>query len=184
VAGYRKGPLLFLIAALFLLSCRAVIPPETPLSKAQIIPNVPFYPQETFQCGPASLAEVFNFWGTRISPEEIARDIYSPSARGTLTMDMVFYAEKKGFVARPYKGDLKDIQKRIDDGYPLVVLVDYGFSFYEKSHFAVLLGYNESGFFMHSGKEKEIFIPTETFMQIWGKADFWTLLLLPKGHGR
>jgi ABC-type bacteriocin/lantibiotic exporter with double-glycine peptidase domain len=169
-------------AVLFLLSCTATIPPEAPSSKVRLISNVPFYPQETFQCGPASLAEVFNFWGTTISPEEIARNIYSPSARGTLTMDMVFYAEKKGFVAKQYKGDLQDLRKKIDAGYPLVALVDYGFSFYEKSHFVVLLGYNDSGFFMHSGKEREKFIPTETFLKIWGKADFWTLLLIPKDH--
>lgn len=30
---------------------------------SHIIKKVPFYPQETFQCGPASMAEVLNYWG-------------------------------------------------------------------------------------------------------------------------
>jgi ABC-type bacteriocin/lantibiotic exporter with double-glycine peptidase domain len=149
-------------------------------NEEQIIENVPFYSQETFQCGPASLSAVFNYWGTKITPEEIARAIYSASARGTLTLDMVLYAEKKGFAARQYKGDLTDIKKNIDSGYPMVVLVDYGFSIYEKSHFMVVLGYNDKGLFVHSGKEKEKFISLKEFLGTWEKTAFWTLLIKPK----
>jgi ABC-type bacteriocin/lantibiotic exporter with double-glycine peptidase domain len=176
-----KGLLLSLLTSLFFLSCTAVTAPNNHFKKAQIIENVPFYPQEMFQCGPASLAEIFNFWGTKISPEEIAGEIYSKSARGTLTIDMVFYAEKKGFAARQYSGNLLDVQTKIDSGYPLVVLVDYGFSIYEKTHYMVILGYNEDGLLVHSGKEKGKFIPLKPFIKAWEKTNFWTLLIGPKG---
>lgn len=134
-----------------------------------------------FQCGPASLSGVFNFWGKKVSAEEIAEAIYSKSARGTLTMDMVLYAERKGFAVRQYQGNLEDIRKNIDSGYPVIVLVDYGFLVYEKNHFMVVLGYNEDGVIVHSGKEREKFIPLKDFLTPWRKTNFWTLLIVPTG---
>jgi predicted double-glycine peptidase len=178
--GWR-GFLFSFFSGLLLLSCATATAPNYQFKETRIIDNVPFFSQEMFQCGPATLAEVFNFWGIKLSPEEIAGDIYSKSARGTLTMDMVFYAEKKGFAARQYRGDLMDIQKNIDLGYPLVVMVNYGFSVYEINHFVVILGYNEDGLFMHSGKERGKFVSLMSFYKTWEKTDFWTLLIKPKG---
>ena len=171
-----------ILAGLFLLACSANAAANNPSGKNHIIANVPFFPQEMYQCGPASLAEVFNFWGKKISPEEIASEIYSQSARGTLTLDMVLFSQRKGFAARQFKGDLKAIQKNIDSGYPLVAMVDLGFSFFEQSHFLVILGYNEDGLFMHSGREESKFISLTTFMKTWEKTGFWTLLITPEGH--
>ncbi len=48
-----------------------------------MIENVPFYPQETYQCGPASLAGVLNYWRIPEKPDDIAKDIFSENARGT-----------------------------------------------------------------------------------------------------
>ena len=151
-------------------------------TKAKIIENVPFHPQEMFQCGPASLSEIFQFWGVIVPPEEIAGEIFSPSAQGTLTMDMVLYPERKGFTVRQYRGSLEDIQKNVDSGYPLIVLVDYGFSIYEKAHYMVVLGYYEEGVIVHSGKERQKFIPLKDFLSPWRKTDFWTLLIIPRGN--
>lgn len=181
--GLLRWGCLFLafFSPIFLLSCAGTISVAEP-AKAKRIGNVPFYPQEMFQCGPASLSEVFNFWGKKVSPEAIAEEIYSKSAKGTLTMDMVLFSEKKGFAVRQYRGNLEDIRKNIDSGYPLIVLVDYGFSVYEKNHFMVVLGYGEDGVIVHSGKEREKFIPLKNFLSPWGKTDFWTLLIVPRGY--
>ncbi len=151
--GLRRWGCLFFVLffPVFLLSCAGTISVTEP-TKAKIIRDVPFYPQEMLQCGPASLSEVFNFWGIKISPKEIAREIYSKSARGTLTMDMVLFPEKKGFAVRQYQGNLEDIRKNIDSGHPLIVLVDYGFSVYEKNHFMVVLGYRETASLFIPGK--------------------------------
>jgi ABC-type bacteriocin/lantibiotic exporter with double-glycine peptidase domain len=179
--GWRNpvNPFLLILIPFFLFSCAKTVP-ITDLTKLHAIKNVPFYPQEMLQCGPASLSGVLNFWGTKVSPEEIAREIYSPSARGTLTIDMVLYAERKGFAARQYKGDMEDIRKNVDAGRPLIVLVDYGFSVYEKNHFMVVVGYNEDGLLVNSGKEREKFIPVKDFLAPWKEAEFWTLLITPK----
>lgn len=145
-----------------------------------MIPNVPFHPQEEFQCGPASLAGVLNHWNINVSPEEIASEIYSKSAKGTLNIDMVLYVEKRGLKARQYRGNLEDIKTKIDSGYPLIVLVDEGFLAYQKNHFMVVIGYGGEVILANSGRERFKFIPVKNFMRSWEKTKFWTLWVTPK----
>ena len=141
------------------------------------IENVPFYPQETYQCGPASLAGVLNYWKMNVSPEEISAEIFSQSARGTLNIDMVLYAQKKGLNAALYEGGLQDLEKNIDSGYPVIVLVDYGFSLYQANHFMVVIGYNEKGVLVNSGKEQNKFIDEKNFMKSWQRTNYLTILI-------
>ncbi|MFB3886525.1 MAG: C39 family peptidase [Thermodesulfobacteriota bacterium] len=163
----------------FLFSCiKAPSVQEPELSRA--IENVPFYPQQAYQCGPASLAGVLNYWGIDVSPEEIAEEIYSHSAKGTLNIDMVLYVEKKGLKATPYQGSFTDIKEKIDSGYPLIVLVDDGLWVYQQNHFMVLLGYYPNGIIAHSGKDRHKVIPLKDFLKSWERTRFWTLWIAPK----
>ena len=50
--------------------------------------DVPFFPDTTDQCGPASLASVLNYWGKTVSPAELKSDVYLSSLKGTLPMDL------------------------------------------------------------------------------------------------
>ena len=166
----------FVLIPLFLSSCVAVQEvPESGLN--HMIDNVPFYPGETNQCGPVSLAGVLNYWGVSVTPEEIARDIFSESAGGTLDIDMMIYARRKGLYAEQYEGSMDDIRRNIRLGRPLIVLVDYGFSFYQRNHFMVLVGYNEQGVIVNSGDKREKMIPEKDFLKIWRKTNSWTLLI-------
>jgi ABC-type bacteriocin/lantibiotic exporter with double-glycine peptidase domain len=147
----------------------------------RLIQNVPFYPQEAYQCGPASLAGVLNHWGLPVSPEAIATEIYSQSAKGTLNVDLVYYAQEKGFKAVSYSGSVEDIRKKIDSGFPLIVFVDYGFWVYQQNHFMVIVGYGEQGILVNSGKHPRQFIPYNRLLKTWKRTKFWTLLITPKG---
>jgi predicted double-glycine peptidase len=173
------GRLLFLsLTLLFLSSCAGT--PRVEISKVgQIIKNVPFYPQERYHCGPASLAGILNFWGVTALPEEIAAEIYSRSARGTFTLDMILYPEKRGLKATQYEGSLVDVKKKIDAGYPLIAMVDDGFWIYQKDHFMVVLGYYENGVVVNSGKYRYKFIPLSDFLKSWKRTRYWTLLITP-----
>lgn len=163
--------------AFFLFSCAGV---SVQIEKTILINKVPFYPQEDYQCGPASLAGVMNYWGLDVKPEDIAKEIYSASARGTLDIDMLIYANKKGFQAQQYRGSWEDLKAKIDGGYPLIVLVDYGFFAYQANHFMVVVGYNETGVTVNSGKTEHIFIEKEKFLRSWGKTNYWTLWIKKK----
>jgi predicted double-glycine peptidase len=144
---------------------------------AIIIDNVPFYPQEKYQCGPASLAGVLNFWGVNATPEEIAGEIFSRTARGTLNIDMLLYAQRAGLYAKQYAGSWHDLTKKIDSGYPLIVLVNFGVSFFQANHFMVVIGYNNDGVIVNSEKTEKMFISKDRFLRIWEKTNYWTLLI-------
>jgi ABC-type bacteriocin/lantibiotic exporter with double-glycine peptidase domain len=173
----RRSSVMFLIL-LWLFSCAAA-PPIKNDKTLRVIKNVPFHPQEAYQCGPASLAGVLNYWGLDVSPEEIAAEIYSQSAKGTLDVDIVLYAERRGLKVRRYAGSLEEIKDKIDLGYPLVVLVDNGFWVYQKNHFMVVVGYDENGIIANSGRTPLQFIPFKSFLRSWERTKFWTLLITP-----
>jgi len=170
--------LFLVLLAFFLLSCAAVGSVNRPESRDnRMIRDVPFHAQETYQCGPASLAGVMNYWKIDVTPDDIAEEIYSKSAKGTLNMDMVIYPQKKGLLAEQYSGNMKDLKKNIDSGYPLIVLVDYGFWVFQSNHFMVVVGVDQDGIIANSGKDKGKFIPEEDFIKTWEKTKFWTLLI-------
>jgi ABC-type bacteriocin/lantibiotic exporter with double-glycine peptidase domain len=145
-----------------------------------VIRNVPFYPQKAYQCGPASLAAVFNYLGFSTTPEAIARDIFSRSAEGTLTIDMLLYAQEKGFSATDYSGSMKDLREKIRAGSPLIVMVDYGYSVWQRNHFMVVVGYAENGVVVNSGREKGEFIGNESFLKTWKRTAYWSLWIRKK----
>lgn len=148
-------------------------------SSAKLVEGVPFYAQERYQCGPASLAGVLNFWGADVTPAEIADNIYSPTAKGTLDIDILIYARKSGFEARQFRGSISEVKASIDAGYPLIVFVDLGISLYRQGHFMVVVGYTEEGFIVNSGRQEREYLPIDRFMRTWKKTDFWTLLIKP-----
>ncbi|GMT48454.1 MAG: peptidase C39 [bacterium] len=170
---------LFLIIFVILLGGCAGLETQGTKGRGDVMLSVPFFPQDAYQCGPVSLAEVFNFWGVKVTPRKIAGDIFKARLKGTLSMDMLLYPRRAGFKASVYKGGMEDIRDRIQQGYPLIVLVDFGFYVIEKNHFMVVVGYNNDGVFTHSGKEKEKFFTYSELQRIWKKTGYWTLLIKP-----
>jgi ABC-type bacteriocin/lantibiotic exporter with double-glycine peptidase domain len=168
--------ILFMISLLW--GCAGPSPKLSPKT-ARMVEGVPFFPQEEFQCGPASLAGVLNYYGLRMSPAEIAAEIFSRQARGTLDMDMVFYAQRKGMKAEHYAGNFDDLQGNLDSRRPLIVLIDQGFWVYQNHHFMVAVGYDERSIIVNSGKEERKFISRDAFLKTWEKTKFWTLRITP-----
>src|SRR5690348_10916760 len=68
--------------------------------------NVPFFPDKTDQCGPATLAEVLTFWGKSVQPQELSKEMYLAKLHGTLPMDLLLTAKKHGLKAEMTKGNL------------------------------------------------------------------------------
>ncbi len=166
-------PVLIIVTGCASVGARAGVSTEN----ARIIKGVPFYPQKENQCGPATIAAVLNYWGIPVTPVEAAREIYSRSARGTLSIDMVLYAKGKGLESSWYSGGPDDLRNEINAGLPLIVLVDRGFSFLQVNHFMVVVGYNEKGVIVNSGEDEKEFIPMSEFLRSWERTKYWTLLI-------
>ncbi len=139
------------------------------------IDNVPFYPQLAYQCGPASIAGVLNFYDDNVSPNEVAEAIFRKDIRGTVTLDMLLYARQKGFSARWYSGSADDIRRSVEEGIPLIVMVDLGLARVSRNHYMVVVGYSPEGIIANSGKAREKSISWSRFLTQWNRTGRWTL---------
>jgi hypothetical protein len=157
-----------------------------PTAEKVVIHNIPFFSQEAYQCGPTALATVIDYWvrktgqGKWLTPEQIATDIYSRSARGVLGVDMENYSRRYGFVTRQYAGDMADLRQNVDLGLPLIVLVDNGNFAYQASHFMVVTGYTDNGIITNSGRHESQWISEEEMVKRWKKTRYWTLVIKPQ----
>jgi ABC-type bacteriocin/lantibiotic exporter with double-glycine peptidase domain len=170
-------PAFLLIVALFGCASHAgAIASDLPTAiSSGKVQNVPFYPQVSYQCGPASLAGVLSFYGGHVTPDQIAEAIFRKDLRGTVTLDMVLYARQKGFSARWYSGSADDIRRSVDEGVPLIVMVDLGLARVSRNHYMVVVGYSPEGIIANSGKVREKSISWSRFLTQWNRAGRWTL---------
>ncbi|MBN2655324.1 MAG: C39 family peptidase [Nitrospirae bacterium] len=170
----QKYANIFLIASiLFIAACSVSY--LQPSKNAFILDTVPFFPQDDFQCGPSSLASVLNFHGVNVTPNDISAEIYSPKARGTLTIDMILYLQKRGLKADQYSGSMSDLKDKLRSGYPMIVMADFGFSSIQMNHFMVVTGYDNAGIVVNSGKSRSALISSRDFISAWQRTKNWTL---------
>jgi ABC-type bacteriocin/lantibiotic exporter with double-glycine peptidase domain len=144
--------------------------------------SVPFLPDDSDHCGPVSLASVLLYWGDATSLEELTKEVYLGSIRGTLALDLLSAASARGFHTTSYRGDVDNIQAEIDAGHPLIVLLDPGFWIFSRGHFVVITGYDSrrGGVYVHSGTQPDLFISYERLFAGWNKTGRWTLRIIPK----
>ncbi len=88
---------------------------------------------------------------------------------------MAHYAARSGLEAVQYFGGWEDLRAKIESGYPLIVLVDFGFSFYQVNHFMVTVGVSDRSVIVNSGKDERLRMDKDTFLKAWERTKFWTL---------
>jgi ABC-type bacteriocin/lantibiotic exporter with double-glycine peptidase domain len=161
----------------------AVRPAQLSTAQPLYVAGVPFFPQLTAQCGPASLAAVLNYWGEEVSPEQIAREIYVPRLRGSLSLDLWRYARMKKFEASIHRGSLEYLQSHLQLNEPIVASLNLGYRLVPLGHFLVVVGLDpqEGTVITYSGTEKNSRIPFDEFLSAWEKTGYWALLVKPKG---
>jgi predicted double-glycine peptidase len=176
---------LFLAVCLLLLPACCATDPLITGEETVIIRDVPFFSQEAYQCGPAALATVLDYWyqktdvNKRLTPEQITSEIYSPTAKGVLGIDLEIYGRRQGFTARQYSGSISDLRQHIDESMPVVVLVDYGLSSLQANHFMVVTGYTADGVIVNSGRREGHRISNREMEKIWRRTGHWSLVLSP-----
>lgn len=155
----------------------ARLPQQLELSK------VPFYPQETHQCGPASLAMVLDAGGAKVTPQELVPQVYLPGREGSLQVEMLAAARRNGLFAYELAPKLDDLLAEVAAGSPVVVLQNLGLSWYPVWHYAVVVGYDlpREEIILRSGLERRQVLPLTTFEHTWERAGYWAMLALPPG---
>ncbi len=147
------------------------------------IDNVPFFPQSEYMCGPAAMASVVGYWGRHEDMSDVAKSVYLEKLKGTLPIDLLIYARERGFDAAYYRGSLDDLRKKISQKTPLILFLNLGYDFYPVGHYIVVTGYSDRfrAVVAHSGTESEEVFTYDELLRDWGKTDFSTLLITPKG---
>ena len=156
---------------------------ERPLSpNALYVKQVPFYPQTQYQCGPASLATVLNYWGRHVTPEQIAQEIYRPGMKGTLSLDLWQYAKTQGLQASVRQGSWEFLETQVSRERPIIAFLNLGFRQVPLGHFLVVVGVDpdNKSVIAYSGVEKNQRIPFDRFKKAWEKTNYWSLLIEPQ----
>jgi len=132
-------------------------------------------------CLPLVINVVSRYWNEEIPVSE-AKEIAKmyPKVRGSIMMEGIELAEKHGFKSYIYHGSLQDLQKRIDQGLPPIVILP---GIRETvQHASIISGYDESTnrvltYFPEPDKIGAI--TYKQFNELWRQDDNLTMLIVP-----
>jgi len=143
--------------------------------------NVPFFSQTKYQCGPAAIATVANYYHLNKSPEDISREIYLPEKKGSLQVEVIAEIRSLGLVPYPLSPSLENIFSEIESGFPVLVLQNLGLKAYPVWHYAVVVGFDIENevLLLNSGKHERLEIPVSYFYNTWLKAAQWAIAVVP-----
>jgi ABC-type bacteriocin/lantibiotic exporter with double-glycine peptidase domain len=145
------------------------------------VKEVPFFPQTQYQCGPASLAAVLNYWGRRVTPDDITKEIYRPDMKGTLSLDLFLYAKDQHMDASMHQGSWEFLETELKRDRPVIAFLNLGFRMVPIGHFVVVVGLEpeRKTVIAYSGITKNERIPYDRFRAAWEKTNYWSLRVQP-----
>ena len=176
--------LLFFALSLVLSGCSLLSSgplPQTPGGPAKaLVAKVPFFAQEELQCGPAALAMALNWSGVGVQPSDLTPEVFTPDLKGSLQSGLIGAARRHGRVAYPITGS-EALLAEVAAGHPVIVLVNLGLSWYPKWHYGVVIGFDQAReeIILHSGLIADEHLSSRVFLNIWQRAEYWGLLILP-----
>lgn len=143
------------------------------------VKGIRVFEQDKDRCGPAAMASMLVFSGVDIRPEDLEEMVYDPESRGSLQISLVASARRHGRVAYEIKG-IDALSTELSAGYPVLVLLNKGFSWWPVYHYAVVTGFdqNEEFFILAGGLTCEEQVPGSLFRRMWRRAEYWGLMVL------
>lgn len=172
---------------IFLTSCTAVgvrdLTQNKQLPRVSELVNTPFFPQEQYQCGPAALATVLNAISITVTPEQLTPEVYIPSRKGSLQIEMLAAARRHGALAVQIPPKLEAIMQEIAAGNPVLVMQNLGFSWAPSWHYAVVVGYDldKQKLWLRSGTFKRFEMTLSTFQRTWARSEHWAFVAVKPG---
>lgn len=157
---------------------------STSLPEQAELAEVPFFPQQDYQCGPAALATMLSQRGIETGPDRLVERVYIPERKGSLQVEMVAAARAHGLLVYPLQPKLEALLAEVAAGNPVLVLQNLAFDQWPQWHFAVVVGYDlaEQQIILRSGTTKRWVGSFHQFERSWVKGGRWAVLTLEPDH--
>ena len=158
-------------------------PADTPATPVRLA-DVPFFPQDAYQCGPAALATVLVDSGAATSPEALVPQVYLPGREGSLQMELVAATRRAGRIPYVVEPTTDALLAELHGGRPVLVLQNLLVRSAPRWHYAVLVGTDpgRNEVILNSGTERGLQVAAPKFLRTWDWAGRWGLLALPPGE--
>ncbi len=154
------------------------------LPESRELEDVPFHPQERYQCGPAALATVLEYSGVAVTPQSLVSAVYVPEREGSFQVEMLAAARNYGRLAMTLEPRLSALLNTLDAGWPVLVLQNLGTDWFPQWHYAVAVGYDlEAGeLILRSGVTERYAADLSVFERTWKRGDYWGMVVFPPGE--
>ncbi|MGB3211737.1 MAG: PA2778 family cysteine peptidase [Desulforhopalus sp.] len=141
--------------------------------------DTPFFPQKSYQCGPAALAMALMASGVAVHPDDLTDNIYLPGRKGSLQLELI--AAIRSYQRIPYllSPEIGAVATEIQAGRPVLVLQNLGLTMLPIYHYAVAVGLQSTGqIVLRSGTTRRLVMDLDDFIVSWEKAGRWALIVL------
>ena len=177
------------VFALWLGGCALVIPQTGELRAARPaglperaeLAEVPFFPQQEYQCGPAALAMVLANLHLDLAPEDLVNEVYLPARQGSLQVEMLAAPRRHGMLSYQLAPRLENLLREVAAGTPVVVLQDYGVWPFSLWHYAVVVGYDyeKAEALLRSGEKHRLRLPFAVLEYTRKESNYWSMVVVP-----
>lgn len=142
--------------------------------------EVPFHPQEAYQCGPAALATVLEYAGNKRSPAALTSEVYLPERQGSLQPELLAATRRAGLLPYVLEAKWEAVFSELAAGHPVLVLQDIGLPLLPQWHYAVVVGYQrtERRVILRSGTEPRQTMSFAEFDRRWRKSGRWAFVAM------
>lgn len=145
--------------------------------------DTPFFAQQRYQCGPASLAMVLGQRGVAVTPGELVSRVYLPQREGSVAPEMIATARSYGMVVYELPPTMGALLREVAAGNPVLVLQNLGLSWLPKWHYAVVVGYELGAqqLILRSGVTERHTVSLALFDRTWVRGSRWGMVVLRPG---
>jgi tetratricopeptide (TPR) repeat protein len=154
------------------------------LPESTLVADLPFFPQDRYQCGPAALATLLNHRGIEVSPEQLVDRVYIPALEGSLQAEMKAAIRSEQLLPYQLDPELLAVMAEVQAGNPVLVLQNLGLKALPQWHYAVIKGFDQQQgeFILNSGEIENYRLSFKTFERTWQRGGHWAVLAIAPGQ--
>lgn len=155
-----------------------------PDAPAVLLEQVPFHPQDAYQCGPAALAMVLGASGVTVEPDALVDQVYLPGREGSLQVELGAAMRRAGRIPYPVASSPEGLLQEVHAGRPVLVLQNLLTRSVPRWHYAVVVGSDpaRNRIILHSGTRRALAMPARSFLRTWDWGGRWGLVALRPGE--